>query len=738
VTFFSRPLPESPEHSGTRLRRTRSLLAATLALAVIALGAFASSAGAVVSNVGGTTVGVQPRIGTEYIKNLSPTTYANNSGHPVLHGQGTFAIYWDPTDHYHGDWQRFIDKFFNDAGASSGALDSVFSVITQYTDTSNTPAIYEQKFKGAYTDTKAYPASGCVDPSPFENVDLIGPGHTPVCLTSAQVAAEVESFVSRNSLPTGMGATYYLLTPPGVAVCLDGGGAAGHCSDYEEGSEESYENSFCSYHSAINPTLPSGGPGTLLYAVIPWTAGGFGDPLLTVKDQLPGWECQDGGLDPTSKPHPYEKEEAKEKSKEEEEKFEEATKEGKEEILEQERAEGPHAEEPNQLSCPTVFDGGCDTGLFDLQVNQIGIEQVNMITNPLLNAWQDSKGNENTDECRFLFGPVTGGSVTASTESVAGTLSNETLNGTPYYINNAFNKAADELPWPGAPCMSHINLDPSFSAPNPVNAGEIVGFNGMESNITLNAATAFDSKGSPTQNYATYKWEFGDGTAAVTGFAPGAPACESPWLSPCAAAVFHAYQYGGTYNVTLTVTDTGKHVAATARTVTVVGPPPPASGTGSASASGSATGSGAGGAGAGAGAGAGGAGAAAKAPVATAVVLTRSLKSALKRGMLISYSVDQQITGHMEVMLGRSVARRLGIKAPAATSLAAGTSPRVVVAKAFIRTTKGGRSKITLKFTSKTAKKLAHQQRLPLALRLFVRNSANQPATVLTSFTLSH
>jgi hypothetical protein len=92
-----------------------------------------------------------------------------------------------------------------------------------------------------------------------------------------------------------MGSIYYVLTPPGVAVCLDEGSAS-HCS-----SNAPSANSFCSYHAAISPTNAVTGDGnTLLYGVIPWSAGGYGDPLLHAANRTRPVNCQDGGFEHTA------------------------------------------------------------------------------------------------------------------------------------------------------------------------------------------------------------------------------------------------------------------------------------------------------------------------------------------------------------------------------------------------------------------------------------------------------
>ena len=127
---------------------------------------------------------------------------------------------------------------------------------------------------------------------------------------------------------------------------------------------------------------------------------------------------------------------------------------------------------------------------------------------------------------------------------------------------------------------SGVNLAPSFTAPNPVQAGEIVGYDGDGvGHHPRRRREASRLAASRTETYPTFTWNFGDGSpkSPVTPLAHRFPLspCEAPWLSPCAASAFHTYQYGGKYNVTLTVTDVGGNTASVTHEVTVDGPPPP-------------------------------------------------------------------------------------------------------------------------------------------------------------------
>ena len=700
--MFARILPTAVRN---RLTSGRLLALASVTGALLAPALAPAPAAAFITKPGAMTVGEQAAnvsslfdgnlaftegVGVFY--NPEPEKFDNAAENPVLHESAVYAIYWDPTYHYHNDWKALIDGFFQQLGGASGITSDVFAVDTQYTDSSNVPAYNRVGFRGAYTDTTPYPSSECEDPRALEEDKAHKTGPL-ACLTSEQVAAQLDAFVSAHKLERGMKTVYYLLTPPGVTVCLDKGGPTGHCSDFEASEEEfetqnfttkSFTNSFCSYHADINPGgLPSGDGNTLLYGVIPWIAGGKEDGQLASADQTEAPYCQDGGFDPTTSP------------------------------IEQHEAK-PHEQEPNQAACPSP-DGFCDTGLADLEITQVASEQQDIVTDPLLNAWKDPAGNEATDECRNFFAPASG-------------TSNQQLGAGKYYLNDAFNLAALRLNYPGVPCLPGVRVEPKFTAPTPVSTGVVVGFDGGESDITLNAAIGF-AGAKDTNNYAKLTWNFGDETPEVTGYAPGSPACEAPWSSECAESVFHTYQYAGTYNVKLTVLDVGGNSTSVTQPITVVGLARPLSGGSAGSTSGGSSGG--------------------KNPVtstavpaaqAVAKIARSSLHGALSKGLLVDYYVSEQVTGHFEVLLNSKLAHQLGITGAPAVGLPAGSQAEIVIGRALLVTLKGGHSATRIKFYPRVAKLLGHVKTLFLELRLVVHNAATQnPATttVMTTVTLS-
>lgn len=762
-------------------RRLLSLHSWIAALSLLVALGCAAPATAEVKTIGTTQVGLQPRstdlyqagertdheghISGKAVEAQGAYEFANPAGNPVVSSAKAYAIYWDPEDVYHGNWQHLIDEFFANLSTASGGLGDVFAVDTQYTDAEGQHATSRPTFAGSYTDTDPYPAlPGCADPAPLK-VGAIA------CLSGEQVEAELERFIADHSLPKGMGVIYYLLTPPGVTDCLAAGVGKYDCSDYAgepEESNASYEDSFCSYHGAINPGgNPDGGSETVLYAAIPWAAGGLGD--YHIEPRSPAYECQDGGWEPKA-PGGFTAAETPEPE--------------------------PLQQEPNQSGSGP--DGSYDAGLADLIIGQIATEQQDIVTDPLLNAWQTvvkgggkGGGQETTDLCRNFFAPALGGVSGAETEeeklariqeekeiektlveggmseaeaeaqakaqakkkphhgeegTEAGELYNEAFGGAHYYLNDAFDLAGVKVAYPGIKCLKGLSLEPSFTAPTNVNAGELVGFDGMESNITLDEGTAY-SGGAPVATYPTYEWSFGDGSS-VTGYAPGAPSrnspevtpCELPWQSPCAASAFHSYTYGGTYEVTLKITDTGGNVASITKPIVVDGPPPPTP-PASAPSPGQGSTQQTPGKSSGSKSGKGKKSKTSKAPlprpVATAMVATTSLTTAIEKGVPVRYSVNQQVAGHFEVMMPTRVAKRLKVKGPAAVDLPKGEAPQTVIAAALLVTTRSAHGALKIKIPSATALRLAHLQHLTITLRLVVRNaSRSKPKATLLQTTV--
>jgi hypothetical protein len=649
-----RPLAALPRAVG-------SCLAGLCACALLILVLAPAPAGALVTPIGSPQWGVEPHSVTGFAE---PTLRLTYHGGPVMHSNKTYAIYWDPTsspaNQYDGDWKSLINRYFQDVGSASETLGNVNAVTSLYTDSTG-HAAYRSSFLGAATDKTAYPTKECVDPTA---------GSTP-CLTDAQLRTELSSFVTAHGLPTGMGTIFFLFTPPGVTICTDGGTATGHCSDSTGGTVgESYEHSFCSYHSFIGS-----GAGTILYAAQPWTAGTLGSGELSPQN---GVDCQEGS---------------------------------------------GTQQEPNQL--PTLdTDGDFDSGLPDVIINEISVEQMATVTDPLLNGWYApagpaNEGNEMPDQCRNRFEPKLGGSpaanLTPTDDTEAGTLFNQSIAGHAYYLNTAYDQAALGEDFPGVACIPAVSLVPLFTAPNPVNHGEVVGFDATESNVSLGATN--------------YEWNFGDGSKPVSGAGD--------------ASVFHSFSspYGKTYEVSLTITDGGANTATTTNAVTVEGPPEPPplneglskstqSTTSSSTTSSSATGAPS--------SGSSGAGTNPIVnPAATASIASRSLRSVLRNGLVIRYSVNERVTGRFEVLLATSLARRIGLHGSPATGLAKGTAPQTIIGRAILVTTAAGRNTVKIQFSKATAARLRRLHNPSLMLRLIVRNASAGTATVLSTIALS-
>jgi hypothetical protein len=162
----------------------------------------------------------------------------------VMRTNTVHAIYWVPSGQsVAAGYQSDIDQYLSDVAAASGSQTNVYSVATQYRD--STGYIGNQStFAGSYVDTNPFPASGCTD-----QVDSI-------CLNDQQVENEIQNVITAKGWSTGPDSLFILMTPNGVGSCVNAG--PNECST----------DFYCAYHSSFSLNSRP-----VLYANMPYAAG---------------------------------------------------------------------------------------------------------------------------------------------------------------------------------------------------------------------------------------------------------------------------------------------------------------------------------------------------------------------------------------------------------------------------------------------------------------------------------
>jgi hypothetical protein len=292
--------------AGLRVRHRGAARAARVALwlacACLLLAVGAASASAVIVHLpNGKTISLQPR--HRPFAFGGATLAASNlqyHGGPVMTSNTNYAFYWAPSGSpaYPAEYESGVNEFLEDLAHDSGGNQNVDSVATQYANGAGEAVRYDSHFAGAIVDTDPYPANGCK--------------RAAICLTDAQLQAELSKYVTGHGLPRDLAHEYFLLTPPGVEDCFEASGA--------ECSAGTTAGVYCAYHGSF-----AAGTGVIVYA---------NDPYVT------GIEGCDSGEHPNNKP-----------------------------------SDG-------------VIMGG------------LSHEHNESVTDPELNAWYASNGEENGDKCR--------------------------------------------------------------------------------------------------------------------------------------------------------------------------------------------------------------------------------------------------------------------------------------------------------------------------------------------------
>lgn len=203
---------------------------------------------------------------------------------------------------------------------------------------------------------------------------------------------------------------------------------------------------------------------------------------------------------------------------------------------------------------PTGVNGEKDAdGTLDSEIHEL----VESATDPEPETgYTDSEGEEVADKCAELtnpqeiYGTPLGGSLAGDTAF------NQLIDGHTYYTQEIWSNAPTLTPTPAkageaAGCAARIGPTPSFTAPASSETGQAVAFDG---------STSYDISSA----IAKYEWNFGDGTAPVT---------------TAGAAPTHYYTTPGTYQVSLTVSDSSGNANSSTQTLPItitgaaVGPP---------------------------------------------------------------------------------------------------------------------------------------------------------------------
>ena len=298
-------------------------------------------------------------------------------------------------------------------------------------------------------------------------------------------------------------------------------------------------------------------------------------------------------------------------------------------------------------------------------VGPLSRAQISGITNPWFDGWYSNNGFEIADNGCGPEGWV------ADAVKVAGN---------PFSLAPEFNNAGVLEYDPGAApqCALQVALNPGFVVPSPIDAGEVVGFDGSITRSSLMVASTY-----PWTSSSGYRWDFGDGTTAS------------------GPSVVHSFAQSGYYKVTLTVTDRGGNVGTITRTVEVLGPDgqPPSSGSGGGGSS----------------------------LVVSLQLLPQSLHSVLRQGLAVRVKANKAANGFATLSIFRSVAHRAHLSA------AGNPKSQVVIGRGTVAGIKNGAVKFRVRVSSATARKLSHTRHMTLSLHLtlYAKNGGRTTAAIV-------
>jgi hypothetical protein len=537
-----------------------------------------------------------------------PDTGLCYHGGPVMHANETFAMTWDP---HRLDWQTtrdYVEQFLKDVGDGSGTLTSPYALTGQYSDAG-----------GRARNASAY-GGGCID---FGN-----PGGSTCRFPTSVVTGAGHNDAGSDCPVTGTNSLWQ--DPSGIWLP--------HANDFciSDAQIRAEVAQMVSDMGLIGRTQPGYTPLVVLRTppgVVDCidTAGKLCSANSAATAQFCSYHAQVsvGGTAVSYVVQPWT-------------------------VLT--ACDDPGL--PAWNSDVDVHTAAVEAG--ERLVSPISQGHMAAITDPGLDAWYALDGSEMNDNGCLPF-PKAMDQVTVGKSAQ-----------NPYWLQREFNNAGAIASDPNGPkCAPNVLLGPTFVVPSPINAGDIVAFDG-----SVTASTLLISQ-------PDYVWSFGDGTSAQ------------------GASVIHSYARGGVYSVKLTVTDRGGNASTTTQSITVLGsggqqPNDPNNPNNPK-----------------------------KPPHQFQVrmqLVPQGLKSVLRSGVAVRVSSSEPADGISTVTITRATARRAHIRA--------GRSADVRIGHGTVAGIKNGTMSLRLRLDRSTTAKLARLHHLKLTVALALVGPSGDRATI--------
>ena len=297
-------------------------------------------------------------------------------GGPVMSGHVTITpIYWEPNGYFNpSSYRNLINQYLADVAADSGSNTNVYSTALEYPG-SNGSGTYDIARGAPIRDHNPLPkGQGCsVGKLDASGIYADGSGYT-ACLDDAQITAEIQNVITATGLPRRLHPRVRDAHAEARRVVL----LSRNTTNKKNVCTINHYPSagYCAYHTMFGPNYPVSGT---VYANMPYPI--YHSPV--------GFTC---GTDA-----------------------------------------GGHGtiESPNYLGDPVDKDA-------DVEVSPLSHEIMESITDPnTFNGWFDSHGNENGDDCAYVFGNGTW----TDLGGTPGMFYNQTINGDHYITQEEFSNA---------------------------------------------------------------------------------------------------------------------------------------------------------------------------------------------------------------------------------------------------------------------------------------------------------